>query len=152
MGSAAVVTTLALGACGSDDAGSDAAGSSQNAAPDGATEASTPSGAASADGSAGPTGTRLAGTDEFPVGGGKVVSSDSGVVVVTQPSDGQFKAFNGKCPHQGCSVTEVTENVIVCQCHGSTFDGSSGDRLDGPSPTGLTEVGIAVEGDSIFLA
>jgi nitrite reductase/ring-hydroxylating ferredoxin subunit len=94
----------------------------------------------------------LATTTEFPVGGGKVVREGTGVVVVTQPADGEFKAFNGKCPHQGCPVTEVTENTIVCNCHGSVFDAATGDRLEGPAPVGLTPVAITVQGDQILLA
>ena len=48
-------------------------------------------------------------------------------------------------------VTEVTENTIVCMCHCSTFDGTTGERLEGPAPTGLQPVAIAVEGDLIYL-
>jgi Rieske Fe-S protein len=95
----------------------------------------------------------LATTGEFPTGGGKVVqTATAGVVVVTQPADGQFKAYSGKCPHQGCPVTEVLENTIICNCHGSTFDAANGDRLEGPAPVGLTPVAISVEGDEIVLA
>jgi Rieske Fe-S protein len=148
-GSVAVVATMALGACADpEDTGSSG----------GTTPAQTPSGSSTApaespsESGGGPTGEQLATTTEFPVGGGKVVTTSAGVVVVTQPADGQFVAFNGRCPHQGCPVTEVTENTIVCQCHGSTFDGSTGDRLEGPAPVGLEPVAITVEGDAILLA
>ncbi len=61
-----------------------------------------------------------------------VVKTASGPVVITHPTDTEFLAFNGRCPHAGCPVAEVLENTILCNCHGSTFDGSTGDRLEGP--------------------
>ncbi len=144
-GSAAVVATLALGACSDSDQ------SSGGSTPGKTTE--QPAGGPAAPSDAGSGGEVLATTGEFPTGGGKVVSTASaGVVVVTQPADGEFKAFSGKCPHQGCPVTEVLENTIICNCHGSTFDAATGDRLEGPAPVGLTPVAVSVQGDDIVLA
>ncbi len=153
-GSAAALAALALAACGSSNdtgaAGASTTGGTPNG--DGATPAESPSGSSPAQGGGAATGEVLASTTEFPVGGGKVVTVGGSVVVVTQPADGQFEAFNGTCPHAGCPVAEVTENTIRCPCHGSTFDGSTGDRLEGPAPRGLEPVAITVEGDSIRLA
>ena len=154
-GSAAAVAVLALGACASPEetSGSGAATSSGPATPS-ETESATPTGseesATPTEGS--PTGDPLAGTGDFPVGGGVVVKTASGPVVVTHPTDTEFLAFNGTCPHAGCPVTEVLENTIICNCHGSTFDGNTGDRLGGPAPTGLEPVPIQVAGGEIFLA
>ena len=150
-GSAAALAALALGAC----AGTDGTGAEGTASPEGSgsAESASPSESASAsEPGGGATGEVLATTSEFPVGGGKVVTVGGAVVVVTQPADGQFEAFNGKCPHAGCPVAEVTENTILCTCHGSTFNGSTGERLEGPAPRGLEPVAITVEGDSIRLA
>jgi Rieske Fe-S protein len=152
-GSAAAVATLALGACAStEEAASGSSTTPAETSGSGSAPASPEASSQSAAASPGTTGEVLATTTEFPVGGGKVVTTASGVVVVTQPADGQFQAFNGKCPHQGCPVSEVTENTIVCQCHGSTFDGSTGERMEGPAPVGLKPVAITVEGDTITLA
>jgi nitrite reductase/ring-hydroxylating ferredoxin subunit len=148
-GSATVVAALALSACaGSEDT---AAGDTSDG---GGGSASSESAAASDSAGSGSdsAGAVLATVGEFPTGGGKVVSTDAGVVVVTEPADGEYKAFNGRCPHQGCPVSEVLENTIICQCHGSVFDASTGDRLEGPAPVGLTPVAIVVQGDSIRLA
>ena len=150
-GSAAVVA-LALAACAdAEETSSGSAGTttpSDTPATDQDSEAASES--ASTDGA--PTGEVLATTGEFPTGGGKVVTTASGVVVVTQPADGDFKAFNGRCPHQGCPVAEVLENEIRCTCHGSVFDAQTGDRLEGPAPVGLEPVAISIEGDQIVLA
>lgn len=153
-GSAAALAALALAACaGSDETGAESTSTPEGTpSAEGSTPAESPSESTPAEGAGGATGEVLASTTEFPVGGGKVVTVGGSVVVVTQPADGQFEAFNGKCPHAGCPVAEVTENTILCTCHGSTFDGSTGERLEGPAPRGLEPVAIAVEGDSIRLA
>jgi nitrite reductase/ring-hydroxylating ferredoxin subunit len=79
-------------------------------------------------------------TSEIPVGGGRIITNAE--VVVTQPSQGTFKAFSAICPHQGCEVSEVVKNTIVCPCHGSTFDATTGDRLSGPAQSGLTPLTV----------
>ena len=147
-GSAAAVAALALGGCASSD---------ETSSPGTPPSSETPSTAgpeesATSTGDGAPTGEPLAGTGDFPVGGGAVVQVEGGVVVLTHPTDSEFLAFNGRCPHQGCPVAEVNENTIICTCHGSTFDGSTGDRLEGPAPTGLAPVPIQVTDGEIFLA
>jgi nitrite reductase/ring-hydroxylating ferredoxin subunit len=151
-GSAAAVAVMALGACASSNetsAGATTPEESTTQAPSESASSSQPE--ESATGSA-PTGEPLAGTDDFPVGGGTIVTTASGPVVITHPTDTEFLAFDGRCPHAGCPVAEVNENTILCTCHGSTFDGSTGDRLEGPAPTGLKPVAIEVAGGEIFLA
>jgi Rieske Fe-S protein len=148
-GSAAAVAVLALGAC----APGEEASTSGTTPGDPTTQ--PPAESESADDSSGQgesSGEPVAGTGDFPVGGGVVVKTASGVVVITHPTDTDFLAFNGTCPHQGCPVTEVLENTILCNCHGSVFDGSTGDRLEGPAPVGLKPVPIQVSDGEIYLA
>ena len=57
-------------------------------------------------------------------------------VVVTQPTKGEYQAFDAACPHEGCSVREVTAKAIICPCHGSAYD-TSGRIRQGPAPTNL---------------
>lgn len=150
-GSAAVVATLALGACASPDETS--TGSTSTAPEESPTTGETTASSESSPSADTGAGEVLATTGEFPTGGGKVVTTTAaGVVVVTQPADGEFKAFSGKCTHQGCPVTEVLENEIRCNCHGSTFDATTGDPIAGPAMVGLAPVAIAVEGTDIVLA
>jgi Rieske Fe-S protein len=73
-------------------------------------------------------------------------------VVVTQPAAGTFKAFDAVCPHQGCTVADVRSNQIICPCHGSHFDATTGDRVSGPAQTGLTPKTITVSGDSFTVS
>jgi Rieske Fe-S protein len=90
---------------------------------------------------------RLVSAADVPVGGGTVV--ESAQVVVTQPSEGEFRAFSAVCPHQGCLVTAVDDGAIACPCHGSRFDISSGEVLAGPARTGLEERTVTLDGDGI---
>lgn len=100
-------------------------------------------------------GTPLAGTEEVPVGGGLINEEHS--VVITQPVAGEFRAFSSACTHQGCPVTEIDDDVIVCRCHDSRFSIEDGSVVQAAQGSGLTpetqdplaEVGIVVDGDTI---
>ena len=92
----------------------------------------------------------VAQTSDIPVGGGIIL--DEPAVVVTQPAEGDFKAFTAICPHQGCLVSEVTDNEIICPCHGSKFSAADGSVIAGPAQVGLEPAGVAVEGGSVVLS
>jgi nitrite reductase/ring-hydroxylating ferredoxin subunit len=91
----------------------------------------------------------LTGTSDIPVGGGKIF--DAQLVVVTQPSAGQFKAFSAVCTHLGCTVNQIANGRIDCPCHGSEYSITDGAVLAGPAPRPLPAKQIKVTGDSIFL-
>jgi Rieske Fe-S protein len=130
---AAAAATGVLAACGSSD---------DNGTSDDATAPSDGQGSAS--------GEVLADVADVPVEGG-TVNGDAGVVV-TQPAEGDYRAFTSKCPHQGCDVNRVDNNVIICPCHGSRFSAETGDVESGPAPRGLAEIDVVVEGESIVRA
>lgn len=100
-------------------------------------------------GEAGEAISRIAETADVPVGGGTVV--ESARIVVTQPTEGEFKAFSAVCTHQGCLVTDVRDDGIVCPCHGSRFDLSTGEVLAGPARSGLEEKRVSVTDGGIDL-
>jgi Rieske Fe-S protein len=86
-------------------------------------------------------------TGDVPVGGGKIISDQE--VVVTQPAEGDFKAFTAVCTHQGCIVGKVENGEILCPCHGSAFSIDDGSVVTGPATAPLDKVEISVEGDRI---
>lgn len=86
----------------------------------------------------------------MPVGGGTIIDADK--VVVTQPAEGDFKAFSSICTHQGCPVSSVSDGTINCTCHGSRFSIEDGSVVQGPATRALDGVDITVDGDSITLA
>ena len=92
----------------------------------------------------------LAKTSDIPVGGGKVFHDEK--VVVTQPAQGEFKAFSATCTHRGCTVGSVSGGTINCPCHGSKFKISDGSVARPPADRPLEEKKITVQGGKISLA
>ncbi len=130
VGSAGAVAVVALAGCSSDGPGGGQPTPTVPASP----------------------GTSLASTADIPVGGGKVVTTPEGPYVVTHPDDEQFLVFSGTCTHQGNTVSEVKENEIHCNWHGSVYDASTGQVLEGPAPRPLPSVASRVEGGEVVLA
>ena len=142
-GSAAIAVGVpVLAACGSDD--TTAVEPTTSSSPDAETSSPSEDGAAAGGGQA------LATTADVPVGGCFVVSGAK--VVVTQPTDGDFKAFSAVCTHQGCLVESSPEGEIPCPCHSSRFSLDDGSPLSGPATASLAPVEITVDGDSITRA
>ena len=125
----------AISACSSGGSSSSPAGTGAGAAP----AATSASGGGSA----------LASTNQIPVGGGMVFSSDK--VVVTQPTPGDFKGFSAICTHMQCTVDQVADGTIDCPCHGSKFSVKDGSVVSGPAPSPLPAQTIKVTGTNIFL-
>lgn len=96
------------------------------------------------------SGETLASAADVPVGGCFVVQDAK--VVVTQPTEGDFKAFTAVCTHQGCLVETSTEGDIPCPCHSSKFSLEDGSPVSGPATSALAPVEITVDGDSILRA
>ena len=86
----------------------------------------------------------------MPVGGGIVLTDQK--VVVTQPTEGEFKAYTAVCTHQQLLVTSVEDGVIHCDNHGSEYDAATGEVTLGPAPSALAAVEINVDGDKILKA
>lgn len=95
-------------------------------------------------------GKALAKTSEIPVGGGKIFKDEK--VVVTQPKQGEFKAFSAVCTHRGCTVGAVSDGKIQCPCHGSAFNVADGSVANGPAAKPLSPKTVAVENGEIKLA
>jgi Rieske Fe-S protein len=132
-----------LAACGddSDTSTSSPSSSSEPSAAAPSASASADSGSSSAD--------ALASTSDIPVGSGKIFADEK--VVVTQPTEGDFKAFSALCTHQGCLVTKVDSSEITCACHMSRFSLTDGSVLGGPATSPLPSEQITVTGTSITL-
>ncbi len=64
--------------------------------------------------------------------------------IVIRPSSGTFVAFDAVCPHAGCMVGyDPAQKLIICPCHGSQFNASTGAVEVGPAATGLKKLAIA---------
>ena len=83
-------------------------------------------------------------TSQVPVGSAFI--EPEGDYLVIQPTEGRFRAFSRTCPHAGCQVSQIDGDEIVCPCHGSRYSVRDGSRVSGPTPRGLTEVPVRVDG------
>jgi thiosulfate dehydrogenase (quinone) large subunit len=117
-----------------------------SAAPPVPTATATPSHSPAPQPSRTPAGTAIGPAADVPVGQAASftdpATGDPSIVI--QPRSGQFVAFDAVCPHAGCTVGyDSTARVIVCPCHGSQFNASTGAVEVGPAPTGLKRLAIA---------
>lgn len=110
---------------------------------------STPTSTTVSPGQDGQDGDELASTSDIPVGGGTIFKDEK--VVVTQPQQGEFKAFSAICTHQQCLVGSVSDGTINCPCHGSKFKITDGAVANPPATKPLPAKNIVVEGNSIRL-
>lgn len=94
-------------------------------------------------------GTSIAPAAQVPVGGGTIFKEQE--VVVTQPSEGEFKAFSAVCTHRGCTVGTVADNLIQCPCHGSKYSISTGQVEGGPAPEPLPQYPVSVQNGQVVV-
>lgn len=89
-------------------------------------------------------GSPIATVSDVPVGGALAATTSAGeAILLTQPTDGQIKAFSSVCTHQGCAV-EPGDGELACPCHGSVFDLATGAPVQGPATDPLSEVTVEV--------
>jgi nitrite reductase/ring-hydroxylating ferredoxin subunit len=133
----AAATGAVLAGCGGDDGDGGDGGSAGTRGPATPT-AALPGGA-------------LARAADVPVGGGVIVGG--GQVVVAQPADGVFKAYDARCPHMGIAVNppgaDGTPGEILCPGHRARFKAADGSVLNGPATRALSGIPVKVDGDYV---
>jgi Rieske Fe-S protein len=155
LGAGAAGLAGVLVACGGDDGATEdpadtAPGPDTTTDDDGDTATDDDTGDDDGDDADDDEGEPLASTADVPVGDGVIVA-DQGVVI-TQPEEGEFRAFSSTCTHEGCPVGAVSDGLIRCPCHGSRFHIDDGSVENGPATSPLPEVQIRVDGDRILRA
>jgi thiosulfate dehydrogenase [quinone] large subunit len=100
-------------------------------------------------------GKRIGLASQVPIGGAATfrdpATGDPGLVL--QLAKDQFVAYDAICPHAGCTVGYAPgAKLIVCPCHGSEFDPTTGAVVSPPAPRGLTPIHVAVSADGSLLA
>ncbi|HWS37717.1 MAG TPA: Rieske (2Fe-2S) protein [Actinoplanes sp.] len=149
LGAGALGATAALAACGTDTVGTNPNGSDFAAEPAPAgsegTDGGSTGGGSTGGGSAG---TVLVAASKVEVGGGVILDE----MVVTQPTEGTFKAFSNVCTHQGCKVSEIAGGTINCKCHGAKFSIEDGSPTSGPAKAALAATEVSQDGDNIVTA
>jgi thiosulfate dehydrogenase [quinone] large subunit len=93
-------------------------------------------------------GTQIGLASQVPVGGSaRFTDPKTGNPgLVLQLGQGRFVAFDAVCPHAGCTVDySSAANLIVCPCHGSEFNPSTGAVVSPPASHGLSPIQVAVD-------
>jgi nitrite reductase/ring-hydroxylating ferredoxin subunit len=98
-----------------------------------------------------PSAGQLVESSKVPVGGGLKVSSSAGVLMIVQPTRGNFSAFSAICTHAGCEVSRAKASAIVCTCHDSEFSTETGARLAGPASRPLRKFAVVERNGMLFL-
>jgi Rieske Fe-S protein len=131
-----------LAACGGSSTSTADPGSDTSSSAGG----SSPSDSASEDAGGG----GLVATAKVPVGEGVILTDQK--IVVTQPTEGQFKAFSAICTHMQCVVGSIKNGTIMCPCHGSQYSIKDGSVTGGPAPKPLPPINVKVEGTEVVKA
>jgi len=97
------------------------------------------------------SGTELAPLADVPVGGSVGVQVGGSAILLSQPAEGEAKAFSAICRHQGCVVAAAGE-TLDCPCHGSRYDAATGEVLNGPSTLPLIPIEVTVTDGQIVVA
>lgn len=72
-------------------------------------------------------------------------------VVAVANVGGDLWGFDDVCTHRACSLSEgdLEGNIVICACHGSEFDVTSGEVLGGPASEDVDTFEVRVEGEEI---
>ncbi|MFF8033836.1 MULTISPECIES: Rieske (2Fe-2S) protein [unclassified Streptomyces] len=96
------------------------------------------------DGSAPLTGpVELGPENEVAKGGAKLYRESE--VVVSRSEDGALKAYSSLCTHAGCPINKLEGTTLICPCHGSEFDATTGKVLREPAVAPLKALTVEVE-------
>lgn len=65
--------------------------------------------------------------------------------------DGDLHAFDDYCTHQQCSLAEgeLDGTIVECPCHGSQFDVTTGEAVQGPADDPVDVFEVREEGDEL---
>ncbi|MFK4150087.1 Rieske (2Fe-2S) protein [Streptomyces sp. NPDC004065] len=89
----------------------------------------------------------LGAESEIPPGGVKLYRDHN--VVVSRDSGGALKAFSTICTHAGCPINKLRGTTLVCPCHGSEFDATTGEVVRSPATTPLAALPVRVSGGKV---
>lgn len=84
--------------------------------------------------------------DSIPATGAARLTAPNGdPVFVARTADGGYRACSGICTHAGCPIgVDPAKSVLLCPCHGSSFDPKTGAVITGPATDPLPSFPVAV--------
>jgi 3-phenylpropionate/trans-cinnamate dioxygenase ferredoxin subunit len=77
----------------------------------------------------------------------------AGTRVNVANAEGHLHAFDDTCTHAGCSLGtgKLEGTTVICPCHGSQFDVTSGAVLRGPARLPVRSRSVQVEGEDLLV-
>ncbi|MFF7857192.1 Rieske 2Fe-2S domain-containing protein [Streptomyces sp. NPDC007904] len=66
-------------------------------------------------------------------------------VVVSRGEDGTVRAYSTICTHARCPINTLRGTKLVCPCHGSEFDATTGEVLREPAVAPLQPLAVEVK-------
>ena len=96
---------------------------------------------------------RVAGRDEIPVNGRKIVEINMTVVAIFN-LNGEFFAIEDRCTHDDGPLAEgelVNGCQLRCPRHGARFDIRTGEALSMPAYEPTRTFAVQLNGDDIFV-
>src|ERR671918_2535042 len=86
------------------------------------------------------------------VSDGDMKAFDVGSVKIAVANvDGTFHAFGNVCTHKQCQLSEgdLDGTTVTCPCHGSQFDVTTGNVLNGPATLPVDSYEVSEEGGEL---
>ena len=76
-----------------------------------------------------------------------------GEQIVLADIGGGVVAFTNVCPHAACELVygELEDQELECACHGSRFNVTTGEVLQGPATEPLTLYAVRMDGDDVLV-
>ena len=70
-------------------------------------------------------------------------------MVVSRSASGELKAYSSICTHAGCPINKLDGTTLICPCHGSEFDATTGEVLRAPATVPLNALPVRTENGKI---
>jgi thiosulfate dehydrogenase (quinone) large subunit len=84
--------------------------------------------------------------DEIDIGGAATFESSQGPAIAIRTGKQEVIAYSAKCTHEGCLVNyEGDRNLLVCPCHGATFDPNKQGAPTAPASRPLKEIAVRID-------
>ena len=83
--------------------------------------------------------------------GFKFVANDGTDAILFKTKDEKVYALSRICSHERCSVEfDLAQNILICLCHGATFEATDGNVISGPTQRGLKKINVKIDGDNVL--
>lgn len=66
--------------------------------------------------------------------------------IICVKSNNDLSVFSSRCTHLGCQIDKSEKGMLVCPCHGSTFD-MEGGVVKGPARSGLEVLAYEIDAE-----